>query len=674
MSKVFDIKNFSFEEILKNKTYDSNFFEESYNYDKNDLGVTLKNFSTIFKLWAPVSSKVILNLYKTGNGSDSISSYEMNKEENGIFSITIDENLEGLYYTFVIYNFGKSYEIVDPYAKAVGVNGKRGLIIDLSKTNPENWDNDKFVYLENKTDAIIYEIHIRDFSVCENSGMKYKGKFLSFTEKDTKNSFGDSTGISHLKELGITHVQVLPVFDFASIDEENINSDIFNWGYDPLNYNCLEGSYSTNPFDGSVRITEFKRLIQSLHNENIGFIMDVVYNHTHYNENSYLNKCVPKYYHRCDEKGNFTNGSGCGNEIASERLMVRKMILDSLVYLTKEFHIDGFRFDLMGLMDIRTMNEIEKTLRCINPSILLYGEGWIPGKSPLDINSSSVKSNAKYLSSNIAMFSDDMRDSIRGPISNKKLGGFVSNIGDFNNNIKFGIVASGFHRQIDYSFISDPWTSEPSQCINYESCHDDETLFDRLEMCNKGLPEIDLISMNKMAITLILTSQGISFIHGGEEFLRKKRDSNGKIFHNTYNLSDSINMINWNDKSLHKDLFTYYKNLIKLRRLHPAFRIPSNELINSHLEFVEMNNPNCVGYFIKNYKLDNWKNIGVFFNSGNENIIVNLYEKNWVIVVDKYLSGIEELSHIDNGKLNLTPKSHFIIVDEKSFNAKKGLY
>ena len=647
------------------KFYLSKEFENKYHYKGIDLGVTIKNGWSIFKIWSPTASNITLNIYKEGSGDNLINTYEMSKGEHGVYSKVIQSDLNGYYYTYSVENFGNTYEIIDPYAKSAGVNGKRGLIVDFNKTNPKEWNNDNYIHLKQNTDAIIYEIHLRDFSSSDNSNIINKGKFLAFTELGTKNDFGDFTGISHLKELGITHVHLMPVYDFSSVDE-SINTDQYNWGYDPLNFNCLEGSYSTDASNGYRRIIEFKELIQCLHKENIGVIMDVVYNHTYTNEECNLNRLVPYYYHRITNSGNFSNGSGCGNEIATEKFMVKKMIIDSLTFFTKEFHIDGFRFDLMGLIDTECMNEISCNLKNINPNIILYGEPWKAGKSTLSDNISCIKPNIKNLLNNVAFFSDNMRDAIRGSITNKNVGGFISNEKEFSEQIKKGIVASTFHPQLNNL---DFYAYNPNQCINYESCHDDETFFDRIYINNKDLSIEELININKMGICLILTSQGISFIHGGEEFLRTKRDNKNKIFHNTYNLPDKINQLNWNNKTTYKQLFNYYKGLILLRKTHCSFRMDSSESIQKHLKFIENNN-NFVGYFISNYPLDTWHNIGVFFNPSNEPIKIKLPTNKWVVVVNNHTAGIDEIETINSDSLIINKKSHCVIVDYESFYKK----
>ncbi len=671
MSSNFNLTNYSLDEIDSKKLYFSKEFKENYLYKKNDLGIILEKNSTSFKLWAPIATKVFINFYKDSFSDSLIYTKEMTKKDKGIFYLKVDENLNGIYYTFSVENFGSLVEVVDPYAKAVGVNGKRGLIIDLSHTNPENWKEDKVIKLKNKTDAIIYEVHMKDFSTYVNSGIKNKGKFLSFTEKNTKNRYGDITGISHLKELGITHVHLLPVYDFESIDESIKNNNSYNWGYDPQNYNCIEGSYSSDAFNGYTRIKEFKELIKALHKENIGVIMDVVYNHTYDSENSNLNKIVPHYYHRCNEKGKFSNGSGCGNEIATEKFMVRKFIIDSVCYLASEYHLDGFRFDLMGLMDIETMNQLQNSLEKINPNIILYGEGWQASKSLLNNENSASKLNAYKLSENIGCFSDDIRDSMRGSFTNKTSGGFVSNISGYAESVRFGIVSSVFHPQIDYNkpmYSKKPWAQSPSQCINYNSSHDDETIFDRLTLSNKNASKEKLIFMNKMCAMIVLTSQGIPFLHAGEEFLRTKRDEKGNIFHNTYNMCEKINEINWDEKSKNKEIFNYYKGLIKLRKNHEAFRMPTKELISKHLKFIDNHNEDFIGYFINDYKNDKWKNIGVFLNPTEKDFIINLNKPNWIIVLDNNNSSEKSLGEINSNILNLKSFSQLIIVDKESFN------
>ena len=454
---------------------------------------------------------------------------------------------------------------------------------------------------------------------------------MSLTETGTKNSQGLSTGIDHLKELEITHIHLLPSFDFNSIDESKPELNIYNWGYDPLNYNVPEGSYATNPFDGKVRIKEFKQMVQALHANGIRVIFDVVYNHTA-NLQSIFNQFAPDYFYRKKADGSYSDATGCGNETASEKAMMRNFMVASVAYWAEEYHLDGFRFDLMGAHDIETMNEISATLHKIDPTIFIYGEGWTAGSSPLPENERAVKKNT-YQLNNIAAFSDDLRDALRGPFGNVKEKGFVSGAVGTKESVKFGIVASTHHPQIDYSKVAyskGPWAAEPNQTINYVSCHDDNTLFDRLKIANPDASEAELIKMDKLSQTVVFTSQGVAFIQSGAELLRTK-----KGVANSYNSPDSINEIDWSRKTTYNDLFNFYKSLINLRKQHPAFRMPSTKMIQAHLHFIDIEDPLVVAYQINNHANgDKWKDILVLLNGNTTDKNIQLPPGKWKLAVD----------------------------------------
>ena len=504
--------------LMKNDIYK---FENLFFYD-GSLGVNYSKNSSKFIIWAPLASKVFLLLYGKEGKDLKHKKYEiikMNPGQNGIFEVKINRDLNLQYYNYLIVNGDVIQEVVDPYAKSVSINGLRSQVVDLNETNPNGWSNDRRPDFISFQGSSIYEIHIRDFSIDSNSGVsiKNKGKFLGFSEKNT-NITGSNTKtcLEHLKELGITHVHLLPVYDFASIDESKENQNNYNWGYDPQNYNALEGSYSLDPFNGEVRIKEFKTMVKTLHDNGIRVILDVVYNHTFETENSNLNKIVPNYYYRQNEFGGFSNGSGCGNEIASERKMVRKFIVDSIKYWTNEFHIDGFRLDLMGLYDLDTINIIRDELDKIDTSIILYGEGWTGGDTVLEYNTRAIKNNInKFSNKQIAAFSDDIRDGIKGSTFYRCAKGFVSGSDGLEETIKFGVVASTYHKDIDIdkvNYSNSFWANEPYQTINYSSSHDNLTLFDKLNLSNLNESMADIILMNKLAATIIFTSQGILFL------------------------------------------------------------------------------------------------------------------------------------------------------------------
>ncbi len=613
-------------------------------YGSNDLGVHWSKIGTFFRIWAPTAIEVELRLYSNGENSEPLKIISLQKDKKGTWIHTEPGNLENLFYTFRVNDGEWLHEVPDPYAKATGVNGNRGMIIDLSKTCPKGWGKDKGPELKNFTDCIIYELHIRDFSIAESSGMKNKGKFLAFTEKNTRSPLGEKTGIEHLKELGITHIHLLPVSDFQSVDEEKPQKK-YNWGYDPQNFNVPEGSYSTNPYDGAVRIKEFKKMVMSLHKQGIGVIMDVVYNHTWLTKGSVFNQTVPGYFYRQTHDGSFSNASGCGNEIASERSMVRKYIIDSLKYWINEYHIDGFRFDLMGIFDLETMKTIRKEIDIINPFILLYGEGWAADWSPMPEENRAVKRNVKHLQ-RIAAFNDDIRDALKGNHAQKTTRGFVNGLGLREEAVKFGVVAATWHTQIVYSYVEsshEPWAVEPDQCINYVSCHDNFTLFDKLNMSvPKASPE-QLKRMVKLAGAIILTSQGIPFIHAGEELCRTK-NGNG----NSYNAPDSVNQIDWIRKSVYKDVSDYYCKLVSLRKNHPVFRLPTSEKIRQNLNFCIQYQVGVVSYCIKGESTgDIWDLVIVVFNANREPVTVPIPDGEYRIIA----SG-DEIDENGLGKIN----------------------
>lgn len=627
-------------------------------YEGDDLGVWWSPKETFFRIWAPTAIEVELRLYDNGENGDPLKVILLQKDKKGTWIHTETGNLENLFYTFRVNDGEWLHEVPDPYAKAVGVNGNRGMIVNLPKTNPRGWGNDKGPEMKNFTDWIIYELHVRDFSIAESSGMKNKGKYLAFTEKKTRSPLGEKTGLSHLKELGITHVHLLPVFDFQSVDEEKPLKK-YNWGYDPQNFNAPEGSYATNPYDGAVRIKEFKKMVMGLHSEGIGVIMDVVYNHTWLTKGSVFNQTVPGYYYRQTNDGSFSNASGCGNEIASERSMVRKFIIDSLRYWITEYHIDGFRFDLMGIFDIDTMKQIRVEVDKINPSILLYGEGWAADWSPMPEEKRAVKRNIKHLTG-IAAFNDDMRDAIKGNHAQKTTRGFVSGLGLREEAVKFGIVAATWHPQIVYSYVEsshEPWAAEPGQCINYASCHDNYTLYDKLKMSVPKATPDQLKKMVKLAGAIILTSQGIPFIHAGAEFCRTK-NGNG----NSYNAPDSVNQIDWVRKSVYKDVSDYYCKLIALRKNHPVFRMPSSDLIRQNLNFCIQYQVGVVSYCIKgNSAGDSWELVVIVFNANREPVTVPLPEGEFRIIAFGDEIDEQGLGVISGEKTTVEPLSMLVL-------------
>ena len=637
-------------------------FDRKYNYNGTDLGVTYNAQVSLFKVWSPKAVNVSLILYSAGNGDNKLEEIPMEKCSKGIWKVSVLRDLKGIYYTYEIDNGSKKQEVMDPYAKACGVNGKRAMVIDLEETNPEGWETHKRPITTEPTDAIIYELHVRDMSIDLNSNIEHRGKFLAFTETDTKSEEGETTGLAHIKELGITHIQLMPIYDYLTVDESREDFEEYNWGYDPLNYNIPEGSYSTDPFHGEVRIKELKQAIMSIHENGLGVIMDVVYNHTAQSEDSFLNVLAPNYYYRTKKQGKFFNGSACGNEIASERFMVRKMLIESIVYWAKEYKIDGFRFDLMGVLDIETMNLIYQELRKVNPNIILYGEGWAGGACGLEEAKRALKVNAPLLN-HVGVFSDDLRDGVRGDVFEEAEKGFISGGIDTEESIKFGVIASTKHPQINYSKVnySDaPYAKYPSQTINYVSAHDNLTLWDKIE-ATCGDEQVSLeekIKMQKLANAIVLTSQGVPFIHAGAEFARTKYGDE-----NSYKSSDQINKLDWKRKHEFKDVFNYYKGLIKLRKQHPAFRMTTSREISKNLTFLKMPDLNMVGYTLKNHAGgDEWAEIVVLLNGNEKNQIVALPDEEWNIVVDGKQAGIEIIGKIDGNKVEIEGKTAMVLV------------
>jgi pullulanase len=597
----------------KQTTFSS--FDEYPTTEKN-LWLAYSKEKTTFTIWSPKATAVKVNFYKTGNDSDIFETHQLKDDENGVWSKTINGDLHGVYYTYQIYiNDQWLAETPGIYAKAVGVNGQRAMVLDFEKTNPKNWKNDNYVTLKSANDAIIYELHIRDFTIQKEANSSFAGKYVGLVESGTKSSQNVATAINHIKELGITHVHLLPTFDHYSIDETNLEKPQFNWGYDPQNYNVPEGSFATNPFDAAIRINEFKQMVKAFHDANIGVILDVVYNHTGRTESSNFNLENPEYYYRFKKDGSYSDAAACGNETASERKMMQKFMIASVKYWAEEYHLDGFRFDLMGIHDIETMNLLADEVKKINPNALIYGEGWTAGDSPLPEKNRALKKHTTQMPK-IAAFSDDLRDGIKGSVFEDESTGFVNGAKNTETSIKFGIVGSIQHPQIDYKKVnySDKfWANEPWQAINYVSCHDNHTLYDKLKISQPKASENEIKAMHKLANAIVLTSQGTPFLHAGSEMMRTK---NGE--HNSYKSSDSINQIDWSLKVKNADVFEYYQNLIKLRKQHPAFRMPTAKEVQENLAFLTSEN-GLVSYQLKNNaNNDSWKTILVIFNANKK--------------------------------------------------------
>ncbi len=647
-----------------NSSYDAQFIDWP-TYSGEDLELVVDNGGTHFKLWSPKATEARVNLYNEGRGGKAYETLPMKFDKStGTWSASLPGKLYGKFYTFQILHNGKWLaETPGVWAKAVGVNGERAAIIDFSKTNPEGWTDDKGPEVKNFTDVIVYEAHHRDLSMSPTSGVANKGKFLALTEKDTKSPEGESTGIDHIKDLGVTHVHILPSYDYNSVDELNLQTNTYNWGYDPVNYNAPEGSYSTNPSDPTARVREMKEMIKSLHDNGIGVIMDVVYNHTADNDGSNFELTAPGYYHRHWNDGKYSDASGCGNETASDLKQMQDYIVNSVKYWAKEYHIDGFRFDLMAIHDTETMNRVAKELKEIDPSIFVYGEGWTAGDSPLQPERRALKENVSMME-NIAVFSDDIRDAVKGHYTNELDRGFATGKPGNEETVKIGIVGATAHPQVDYSKGNNskfPYAKSPEMIVNYVSCHDDLTLTDKLKKSMAGEGEDAQLAADKLAQTIVMTSQGTPFIFAGEEIFRDK-----KGVHNSYKSPDSINAIDWTNKTKYKDLYEYYKGLTALRKAHPAFRMTSAKDIARHLKFDKIDSqktPNLISYsLIDNANGDEWKEIKVVFNGASTTQTVNLPKGKWTAVVrDGKIDAENGLGEIGGGKTEVAPYSALIL-------------
>ena len=602
---------------------------------------------TTFKLNAP--KKPTLRIYEAGRGGKVEKKIKMKQTSENVWETTISGNLKGKFYTFDI---GRG-ETPGVFAKAVGINGKRGAIVDMKTTNPSGWNSDRRLTLKSPADLIIYEMHHRDFSIDASSGLVNKGKFLALTEQKA---------IKHLKELGVNAVHILPSYDFASIDESNTTTPQYNWGYDPLNYNVPEGSYSFDAEQPTRRILEFKQMVQALHKAGIRVILDVVYNHTFDIEGGNFDRTFPMAYYRYTADGKPSNGSGCGNETASEKPLMRQFILESMKYWATEYHIDGFRVDLMGIHDIETMNLIRKELTAIDPNIFIYGEGWTAGTCAYPTEKLALKAHIKQMPG-IAAFSDELRDALRGPFSDDKQAAFLGGIAGFEESIKAGIAGMIVHPQVDYAkvnYTKEAWANEPTQMISYVSCHDDMCLVDRLKA---SIPEAaydmeEVIRLNQLAQTAVFTSQGIPFMLSGEEMLRDK-----KGVHNSYNSPDEINHLDWNNLKKYPQVFAYYKGLIQMRKAHPAFRLGSAELVRKHLEFLPTQD--ClVAFRLKNHAGgDKWNNIYVVLNGSTNLQSVNIPKGKYTIVANNGVINEAGIGEMEGGEVMIDAQTALILHD-----------
>lgn len=644
-----------YEDLKVKANYSTLFSSKEFNYKyycDSDLGYKYTKDNTIFKVWSPAAKNISLLIYKESEPSLNEKPEIIKTEElsNGLWYCDVQSDLDGYYYTYEVTVYNKCYEAVDPYTTAIGVNGLRGAIINLNKTNPDNWKDDTSPRLKSFTDAIIYETNIRDISIHHNSGVKNKGKFMGLTEETTFSDKNICTVLSHIKELGITHIQFMPIFDFShkSIDEKNPTK--YNWGYDPQNYNVPEGSYSTNPFSPYCRIYELKLMIMKLHKNGFCVNMDVVFNHLWHHVDNNFQKIFPGYYFRYYEDGSMSNGSGCSNDTASENLMMRKFIVDSVKFWSKEYHIDGFRFDLMGLHDIETMNSIRKELDNIDSNIMLYGEGWNLNTALDDDNKACIKNSLKL--PKIGHFNDVIRDTIKGNIFIPNDKGYATGKSDLESLLKNCIAASIKNEKSNMGIFYNP-----CETINYVSCHDNYTLWDKICVSCENESLENKKYMHKLCNGIILTSQGIAFLHSGVEFCRTKN-----MIENSFTSLDNINWIDWDRKALFIDVFQYYKDLINLRKSHSAFRMSKKEDISSHLLFLSNMPKNVVAFILKDHANgDSWKNILIIYNPNKNVEMVNIPYTSWNLVGTRDKISQLPLEIIEGDKVQLAPISMTIL-------------
>ena len=604
-----------------------------------------------FKLNAPSKAKSVkVNIYNKGVGGEVLKTVKMKRNGTDQWTADIPGDLKGLFYTFQVQTGKKAMqETPGVFAKAVAVNGRRAAIVDMGETNPEGWDNDRRPLTKSPVDLVIYEMHHRDFSISPTSGLKNKGKFLALTEPKA---------VYYLKNLGVNAVHLLPSFDYASVDESKPDVPQYNWGYDPLNYNVPEGSYSTDASCPVARIREFKQMVQALHKAGIRVILDVVYNHTFNIEESNFNLTYPGYYFRTTANGKISDGSGCGNETASEKPLMRQFMIESVLYWAKEYHIDGFRFDLMGIHDIETMNLIRKALDEVDPNIYMYGEGWSAGSCAYPVEKLAMKANTRQLD-RIGAFCDDMRDAIRGPFNDDHKAAFLGAIPGNEESIRFGIAGCIDHPQIDMSKVNyskAPWANSPAQMISYISCHDDMCVVDRLKASIPGITTDELIRLDLLGQTMVFTSQGVPFIYAGEEVLRDK-----KGVHNSFKSPDYINAIDWTNKDRYPQVFDYYRGLMELRRNHPAFRMADASMVRQHLEFIPTSDCTICFRLKDNANGDSWQDIIVILNASKKAQKVAIPEGCWTSVCEGGIINLAGIAEYKGKEINVAPQEAIII-------------
>ena len=608
--------------------------------------------ATEFSVWAPTAEAAQVKLYKSASDTVAFKTASMKLGKDGLWKVVVNEDVKGAFYAFQLKHAGQCLEeTAGIAAKAVGVNGWRGAVIDWTETNPEGWAEDKSPEIK-PSDILVYEMHHRDFSVHQTSGVRNKGKYLALTEKGTKNPDGLATGLDHLKELGVTYIQLLPSTDFITVDEEHLENNQYNWGYDPFNYNAVEGSYSTDPFNPVTRIKEFKQMIQSLHKAGMRVILDVVYNHTTDASKTGFERTMPGYFYRMRPDGTYYDGSGCGNETASEQAMFRKYMIESLEWWMKEYHIDGFRFDLMAIHDIETMNIISERLHAIDPDVLLYGEGWAAMAPAFPEDKIALKVNTHMLDK-VGAFSDNIRDAVRGPLGCENAG-FMDGVEGNKANVEFGIAGGVEHPQVSV----ERWTNNPLQHVSYVSCHDDHCLRDRLEEATTA-SEAERLAMVKLAQTAVYTSQGIPFIFNGEELYRHKQGVK-----NSYNKPDSINAIDWTYKTQYKDLVDYYAALAAIRHEHPGFCLADAELVREKLQFIEVDDPCVVAFRINDLSgIDPSRSLTVVLNGSKKPVKIDIPAGNYVVLAQNGVADPDGLGAFSGRTITAAPTSATILVE-----------
>ena len=633
-------------------------------YNGNDLGAVYTKQNTHFRLWAPTAERVRICFYQNGDGGEALEIKDMYQDEAGTWVYAKSGDLHTLYYTYLVTVDGIERETNDPYSKATGVNGLRSMVVDLEKTNPEGFADDKGPEVKKATDIIVYEMSVVDTTKDESCGSKYPGKYKGLTETGTKTRNGEPTGLDHILDLGVTHVQLMPSYDFGSVDESQPDLPQYNWGYDPTNYNVPEGSFSTDPFHGEVRIKEFKEMVQAFHKHGIGVIMDVVYNHTYEVETNPFHRCVPYYYYRMTEDGVYSNASACGNEVATDHPMVRKFIIDSLKYWASEYHIDGFRFDLMGVYDIETMNQAAEELKKINPSIVIYGEGWTGGPSTLPDEARALKCNVHALRG-VGAFSDDIRDSIRGSVFDAEGRGYISGIPHMENDIRYSVVGATRHPEVDYSaytYSNGPWAKHPVDIVNYVSCHDNLTLWDKISVSCPNATKEQKLAMNRLAAAMVFTSQGIPFFLSGEEFARTKPiEGSDEVAENSYNLPCYTNNMRYDRLEEYKDLELYYRGLIAFRKAHAGLRFGTTEEVQKSLHFIDGLPANVVAFTIKTDE----ETLFIVYNPNQRAVKLELPEKaTWNVYIQDDKASAEALETLSkrNSKVEVASVSCFVAV------------